>query len=176
MRAKITGAALLCCLLWLDSYGGTDEASKINDVLNSKQEEALLIRAFGGMLELPDGMYFDSRFLLTGSVKFTNHAMVEDGVDIPDFPEFNVIVRVGMLDDPTLRLAEASDYSFSCYGFNQAVTVSEMADGSLIATVVLFDDEIQITITSDNLDVWISMLRRFSIKHDDPDASCLKAE
>lgn len=176
MRTKITVVASLCCLLWLNAYSGADETLNNSELSRPQQDEPFLIRAFGGVLELPQEIYFDSRSVLDGEgARFSNIGirMLEGVID---FPEFSITVGIGAYSDSTERLLAIADYKVSCYGFSQAVIISRMADDSVVITTVLFDDEIEIIITSDDPDAWINMLRRFSVKHDDPDANCLKGD
>ena len=172
MKGKSFVFGLLGCSFWLCSFGGVEEFSKTSAPTNSPRNEVFLIRAFGGMLEVPQEMYFHSRSLIQGDVRFQNLGILHE----VDRSEFSAVIRVGVLDDPTLRQIDGSDYRFSCYGFNQAIEVIEVADSSPMTSAVLFDDEIYVSVVSNSSDFWIKMLKRFSVQHNDPDANCLKVD
>lgn len=143
-----------------------------SDVFDSGPDRHFYIRAFGGEIGFPFGVNFDSRSVHDGRLIFRNLG-VFDGVELP---EFFVVVSVGSMDDSTMKQIEGASHRFSCYGFHQAVDVAEAADGAPISSAVLFDEEIYVSITSDNPDLWIEALSGFSERYGDSEASCLRGD
>jgi hypothetical protein len=137
----------------------------------SDRSKVFYIKAFSGLIEFPAGLYFDTRSIAEDYILFSN--LGAHDAHLAEEP--NVVIRVGGLDESTLKSIDMADVKTECYGFKQAIQTIKSETGRY-TSAVFYDEKMYVSIMSDNVKLWVDSLVTFRKSHNDLEGKCLKLD